>query len=376
MTGMTSMTSMTASARPPRWMLLSLLLAAACASAPPAPEDPEPAPAVPVAAAPKPKPPDAGASADAAPVRPGFDPNKGLETTHLTEKAWLQAVKDKLSAKLKIEPDALRFSAAKQWAAFVRSPPAEPSPKQPPRRPRKPKPRRHEIFVVDMEGRPHARFRPVTARGSDEPPKDLRFLSEDKLVYEVVSPPPEAEPVKPPPRRKPRGRVRVKAPPKPPAPDLWTGLTRRLFVVQPFVPPRGHKARAIRCEGVHFEFTSKKDHLAYVTGKPDAAYVAVDGEQVYPRKGRTQIASELAWSRDGQSLAFLEARPAGPARLVLLAQFDNATGDVTWNLPDTAKLDGARVFWAGARKLVVGKTAMRPVFATSFEKESPKEFSP
>ncbi len=216
---MTSMIRMSVSARPPHWMFPVLLLATACASAPPAPEDTEPAPAAPVAAAPKPKPPDAGASADAAPVRPAFDPNKGLDTTHLTEKAWLQAVKDKLSAKLKLEPDALRFSAAKQWAAFVRSPPPEPPPKQPPRRPRKPKPRRHEIFVVDMEGRPHARFKPITARGSDEPPKDLRFLSEDKLVYEVVSPPPEAEPVKPPPRRKPRGRVRVKAPPKPPTPD-------------------------------------------------------------------------------------------------------------------------------------------------------------
>ena len=57
-----------------------------------------------------------------------------------------------------------------------------------------------------MEGRPHAQFRPITAKGSDEPPKDLRFLSENKLVYEVVSPPPEEAPAKPAPKRKPRGR--------------------------------------------------------------------------------------------------------------------------------------------------------------------------
>jgi hypothetical protein len=294
----------------------------------------------------------------------------------VTERAWLQATKDKLSTKLKIEPEALRFSAAKQWAAFVRSPPPPPPPTKPSRRPAKPRPRRHEIIVVDVSGRPHAHFRPITIKGSDEPPKDLRFLSEDKLVYEVVSPPPEAAPAKPAPKRKPRGRGRAKAPPRPAAPDAWAGLPRRLFVVQPFVPPSGRKARPIRCQGVHFEFTGKKDHLAYVTGKPDAAYVAVDGEQVYPRKGRTQIASELAWSRDGQSLAFLEVHAGAPARLVLLAQFDNHTGDVTWNLPDSAKLSGAKVFWAGPRKLVVGKTAMQPVFATKFEKESPKEFTP
>jgi hypothetical protein len=364
----------------PTWMLPALLLAASCASAPEATGDPEPqaAPEVVVAAAPKPKPPDAGARADAAPVRPAFDPNKGLETTHLTEKAWLQATRDKLSAKLKVDAEALRFSTAKQWAVFVRSSAPEPPPKRPSRRPPKPRPRRHEIFVVDMEGRPHAHFRPITAKGSDEPPRDLRFLSEDKLVYEVVSPPPEAAPApKPVPRRKATGRGRVKAAPaRPAAPDPWAGLTRKLFVVQPFGPPRGHRARPIRCEGVHFDFTGKRDHLAYVAGKPDASYVAVDGVQVYPRKGRSTIASELAWSRDGHSLAFLEARPSGPARLVLLAEFDNPTGDTLWSLPDTAKLDGARVFWAGPGKLVVGKTAMRPVFATSFEKQSPREFSP
>ena len=366
-----------------RSLLPVWLLATACASAPPAAEDPAPESQAATrnmtaaeAAAQIPKPADGGVRPDAAPVRPAFDPNKGLEASFVTEKAWLQSVKDKLSARLKVEPELLRFSAAKQWAAFVRSPPPEPPPAKPPRRPRKPRPRRHEIIVVDMEGRPHAQFRPITAKGSDEPPKDLRFLSETKLVYEVVSPPPEETPAKPAPKRKPRGRAKVKAPPKPQAPDAWAGLPRRLFVVQPFVPPRGSKARPLRCEGVHFEFTGKKDHLAYVTGKPDAAYVAVDGEQVYPRKGRTQIVSEPTWSRDGQSLAFLEARPAGPVRLVLLAQFDNATGDVNWNLPDSAKLNGARVFWAGPSKLVVGKTVMQPVFAARFQKESPKEFTP
>ncbi|HEX4403631.1 MAG TPA: hypothetical protein VH560_02305, partial [Polyangia bacterium] len=82
-------------------------------------------------------------------------------------------------------------------------------------------------------------------------------------------------------------------------------------------------------------------------------------------------ASAPAWSKDGHSLAFLEARVDRPARLVLLAELDNPTGDTTWDLPPTATTDGALVFWAGSSKLVVGKTQMRPVFSASFSKETP-----
>jgi hypothetical protein len=99
--------------------------------------------------------------------------------------------------------------------------------------------------------------------------------------------------------------------------------------------------------------------------------VVVDGAQVYPRKGRSVIAGEPAWSKDGHSVAFLELRPHAPARLVLLAEYDNPTGDTTWDLPASAALEGARVFWAGSGKLVVGKSSMRPIFAATFFKEKP-----
>jgi hypothetical protein len=91
--------------------------------------------------------------------------------------------------------------------------------------------------------------------------------------------------------------------------------------------------------------------------------------QVYPRKGRAAIGCEPAWSKDSHSLAFLERRSPAPARLVLLAEYDNPSGDTVWELPATAALDGAHVYWAGLGKLTVGRSVMKPIFATSFHKQ-------
>jgi hypothetical protein len=333
-----------------------------------------------VAPPPKPKPAPPAADAGAAPTAGGDIPAApepawgGMEMKQLGEKEWLAGVREKVSQRLKVEPTELRFSPIKQLVAFVRMPEVV-AEKRPPKHP---VPRQYHIVVVDTEGRPRAAFRSVTVRGSDEPPKDLHFLSEDRLVYEVVMPPPPPKPPrKSPPPPKPKARARAapargpagKKPEPPPRPLLekveWP--PKRLFVIQPVV--RG--ARPIRCEGVRFASTVKQDHLAFVAGKPEAAFVSVDGVQVYPRKGRTIISSDPAWGKDGLSLAFLEVPPAGVGRLVLLAEFDNPTGDTLWDLPPSATLDGVRVFWAGPGKLVVGKTQMRPVFATSFVKETP-----
>jgi hypothetical protein len=56
----------------------------------------------------------------------------------------------------------------------------------------------------------------------------------------------------------------------------------------------------------------------------------------------------------------------------MLADFDNPTGDTTWDLPASTPVDGIRVFWSGPSKLIVGKTATRPLFSTSFEKQMPR----
>jgi hypothetical protein len=144
-------------------------------------------------------------------------------------------------------------------------------------------------------------------------------------------------------------------------------LPARLFIIQPVE----RRQRRLRCEGVRFSFTPQRDHLVFVAGKPEAGFVSVDGVQVYPRRGRAIIATDPSWSKDGRSLAFVETPADAKPRLVLLAEFDNPTGDTTWDLPPAAGVDGARVYWSGASKLVVGKSATHPLFSTSFVKEKP-----
>ena len=231
---------------------------------------------------------------------------------------------------------------------------------------------------MDNQGRRVASFRPIVSRGSDDPPRDLRFLSDERLVYEVVLRAPDAAP--PAPSRSPASKAKdrpaaraQKAKPnaKPTRGTPHAALTAvppeppRLFVIQPLAP----RARAIRCQGFNFTFTREHDRLAFVGGQGGTAFVAVDGAQVYPRHGHTIVASAPVWSKDGHGLAFLELSAAHPARLVVLAAVDDPAGDMTWDLPADANIDGASVIWAGTGKLVVRKTALRPIFSTSFVTE-------
>jgi hypothetical protein len=335
------------------------------AAPPPAPAAPaaaeEPPAATPKAAAPT-------RSAEDEPKRTAADPFGDVGFKEVNQKDWVAALREKLAHQEKVPPTDLRVSPGLLRAAYVRSPPVVP-----PKPGRRPALRRHEVVVVDNQGRRVATFRAVAAKRGDEPPKDLRFLSEEKLVYEVVEPPPEATPppkpaahkrARPPAHAKKVAKVETKAPPPralPPPPPP------RTFIIQPIAA----RARPIKCVGVHFTFSRDKDKLAFVAGTAEAGFVAVDGAQVYPRRGRTVVASAPAWSKDGRSLAFLEAHGEKPTRLVLLAELDNPTGDTTWELPPTANTDGALVFWAGNEKLVVGKTQMRPVFSASFTKVLP-----
>jgi hypothetical protein len=282
-----------------------------------------------------------------------------MQMKEVTEKEWVASVRSKLAQRLAVDPAELHFSPARRLVACVRQVAGAPAKKT-----RRPPPRHYQIIVVDPEGARRGRFRTVEARGSDEPPRDLHFISEDRLLYEVAQAPPTPPPARKPPapaRRhaKPAVRPQPAPPPDPPVPH-------RLFVIQPV-----ERRRAIRCEGVRFSFTVQRERFAFVSGPPDRAFVSVDGVQAYPRRGRTTIATDLAWSRDGRSLAFVETRAGVPPRLVVLSEFDNPTGDLTWDLPATASLDGARVLWAGPAKLVVARTATHPLFSASFLKEKP-----
>ncbi|HVR64614.1 MAG TPA: hypothetical protein VMU50_22085 [Polyangia bacterium] len=383
--------------RCPRLAWLALVLAGACATTPDAGEG-KSRPGAPSTGFPADAGPAATAPADTAPAiegrpipaAPAAETWGGLEFREVNQKRWLADVRNKLAERLKVDPARLLVSPGMLRLAFVRDP-AESSAPKPPRRGR-PRPRRFQIVVVDNQGRLQATFRPVTMKGSDEPPKDLRFLSEDRLVYEVVAspPPPEtpaarAAPAKPPPTKRapPPAPARADARPSSKKPDARRAVASvpppaaspppankpapppgRLFIIQPVAP----RARPIRCEGRHFAFSAGGDHLAFVGGAPEAGYVAVDGQPVYPRRGRTVIASPVAWSKDGHSVAFVESPAKAPARLVLLAEFDNATGDTTWNLPPAASIEGVRVFWAAAGHLIVGKSPTHPLFSASFQK--------
>lgn len=270
----------------------------------------------------------------------------------LRPKDWFRQVQEKLSIRYQVEVSQLQFSPPPpQLAAFVRPV----------------RPRQHDIVVVDVEGQKRGQFRAVTARRSGEPPKDSRFLRNDRLVYEAVEPPPP-----PPPKSAPRKKAKQKKPqrPKPPPPKVAAAETpKRLFIIQPVA----RRARPIRCEGMHFSFAPKQDRLAFVGGTPDRGFVSIDGVQVYPRKkrDRTAIASEPVWSKDGYGLAFLEKPKNKPARLVLLGNYENPREDVSWDLPAEADLDGARVTWARLGKLVVGKPGGKPLFSASFARENP-----
>jgi hypothetical protein len=192
---------------------------------------------------------------------PAADPFGDVGFKEVNEKDWLANLRAKIAAQEKVEPTDLRVSPGMLRAAFVRSPPV------PPVKPgRRAPPRRHEIIVVDNQGHRVASFRPITARGSDEPPKDLRFLAEERLVYEVVAPPPPAPaavPVKRAPPRRPVARAaprdknkktkaaREPARPAPAVAPAPPALPPRTFVIQPIAP----RARPIKCVGVHFTFS-------------------------------------------------------------------------------------------------------------------------
>jgi hypothetical protein len=379
-------------------LLVGSIATIGCASAPP---PPAPVTAPPVAPPPPPvaTPAAAGPAADPAKsavpwAEPGAavsdgpapsskivgDSRPNLDMKEVSEKEWLANLRKKLGQKLNADPGDFRLSPRKQLVAFVRSPPPPPPPPAPPgkkksrRPPPPPPPRKHQIIVADLEGKVQGTFRPLQVKGSDEPPKDLRFLSETSLVYEVIKPPPPpvvAKPVHARPAHH-AGKSKPAAAPVMPVVPVPPLSEQRLFVVQQL----GRRPRQLRCEGWAFTWNPPKDHLAYVTGPVGKTFVAVDGVKMYPRKGQTIIASDPAWSKDGTSLAFLEARPAKPPRLVLLAEFDNPTGDTLWDLPPTVALDGTQVFWANHGKLVVGKSVLKPVFATPFVKEPPVKFDP
>jgi hypothetical protein len=107
--------------------------------------------------------------------------------------------------------------------------------------------------------------------------------------------------------------------------------------------------------------------VAFVSCAGTKQQVVVDGQGVWPRYGVTRVNGLPVWSPDGHGLAFTEDAPKGP-RLVVLVEFDDAQGDLTWNIPRDALGAGLKVFWAGDSKVVIGETALRPRFAADWQR--------
>jgi hypothetical protein len=108
-------------------------------------------------------------------------------------------------------------------------------------------------------------------------------------------------------------------------------------------------------------------HVAFVTGAGDKQALVVDGRNVWPRRGLTKMQGAPVWSPDGHGLAFVEDGNFGP-RLVVLVEYPDASGDLTWPIPREAVAPGLHVFWAGDNKVVIGESALRPRFAADWER--------
>jgi hypothetical protein len=119
--------------------------------------------------------------------------------------------------------------------------------------------------------------------------------------------------------------------------------------------------------GTGFVWGPERKHVAFVAGAGDRQSVVVDGRTVWPRRGTTRLQQAPVWSPDGHGIALVEEGPAG-ARLVVLLEWEDPSGDLTWAVPKEALAPGLRVFWAGDSKVVIGETGLKPRFAAGWER--------
>jgi hypothetical protein len=119
--------------------------------------------------------------------------------------------------------------------------------------------------------------------------------------------------------------------------------------------------------GSDFAWDPQHRHVAFVSGAPGKQALVVDGKNVWPRAGVTRLHGEPSWGPDGHGLAIVD-EVSGTPRLVVLVEYADAAGDLTWPVPRDALEPGIKVFWATESKVVIGESALRPKFAAGWER--------
>ena len=119
--------------------------------------------------------------------------------------------------------------------------------------------------------------------------------------------------------------------------------------------------------GSDFTWDPSRRHVAFLVGKAGAQQLVVDGKNVWPRTGMTKLHGDPVWSADGHGLAIVD-EGAGSPRLVVMVEFDDPQGDLTWPVPRDALAPGLKVYWASDSKVVIGESALKPKFAAGWER--------
>lgn len=108
-------------------------------------------------------------------------------------------------------------------------------------------------------------------------------------------------------------------------------------------------------------------HFAEVRGKRGQQALFVDNRRIWPRQGATTFHGQPVWSPDGHGLAIVEDI-AREARLVVMVEYRDPSGDLTWPIPRDAVAPTLKLFWANETKVVIGETLMRPRFAANWQR--------
>jgi hypothetical protein len=226
---------------------------------------------------------------------------------------------DVTKSEMVFSPDGQRF-------AYVRlkpAPPNQPPAKAPPAR----------VLVRNLAGDPvneFAAFRPGM-------PDSLSWVDNRRLSY-VAAPDPASSP--------PRSGKPL------PMYVLHDADTGEVLAARP---------------GTDFVWDARHRHVAFTSGSGAKQALVVDGQNVWPRSGVTRLHGLPVWSNDGHGIALVDEGGVQP-HLVVLVEYLDPQGDLTWPIPREALAPGLKIFWAGDSKVIIGESAFKPKFATGWER--------